>query len=36
MVVEEKRRGSAPRAFPDQATTKPGGADRITEITNIV
>jgi hypothetical protein len=33
MVVEEKRRGPAARAFPDRATAKPGGADRTTEIT---
>jgi hypothetical protein len=32
-VVEEKRRGSALRAFPDRAAAKPGGADRTTEIT---
>jgi hypothetical protein len=36
MVVEEKRRGSAARAFPNQAAAKPGGADRTTEITNLV
>ena len=33
MVVEEKRRGSAARAFPDRGTAKPGGADRTTENT---
>ena len=33
IVVEEKRRGSATRAFPDQASAKPGGSNRTTEIT---
>jgi hypothetical protein len=36
MVVEEKRRGSAARAFPDRAAAKPGGSNRTTEITNNV
>jgi hypothetical protein len=32
---QEKRRGSAARAFPDWAAAKLGGANRTTEITNI-
>jgi hypothetical protein len=35
IVVEEKRRGLATRAFPDQASAKPGGSNRTTEITKL-
>jgi hypothetical protein len=33
MVVEEKWRVSAARAFPDWAAAKPKGSNRTTEIT---
>ena len=33
VVVKEKRRGSALRAFPDQGAASPGGADHTTKIT---
>jgi hypothetical protein len=31
-----KQRGLCMCAFPDRGTAKPGGADRTTEITNLI